>query len=777
MIASTSPFKQELSARYADWWPPLLVVALLVLFWVTMLNRAERDDALAIRDAMVNHDNVALAMSSHTDQLLDRLRFYGQILSGGAQSEPARTLISSAARLDRSFLRLMYFDDAGSLLFSTGRKPEPWLLALAGEFARRPVAGTAGEIAIGTVPPLEYAQAWNLPMLYRPSVAGAGSGGFLLALVDLGNFPRRFEDVVLGKSGEIVLLANDGRELLRMNGSRLDRVGSIVGTERFRLAFAGNGGQLSEQTDEARERLYSYRKIPSSPLAVLVSRSRYDVLQQNHDVQRGYFGAALLMTLLMLFLTGLWIIAAHRRHLLIGSLTLEQENNARLIAQIEKEKEAAYRLATYDKLTELPNRMLFADLASRYVGRAKRLRGRFAVMFIDLDRFKPINDTYGHKVGDLILIEVSKRLQQCMRQSDVVSRYGGDEFVALVADLRSSQDAAGIAGKIIESVSENYVDLVDAELRVTPSIGIAFYPDDADEIEVLVRRADAAMYQAKGKGRATFAFADPELNRRIEFGYQIEAALPAAFANREIEVHYQPKVSLADFSITGLEALARWNHPQFGPISPGDFIPVAEKCGAIVELGEYIIDAVCRQLAQWSQAGVPLVPVAVNISPLQLRSPQLYDVIVATLAQYGIAPRFFEIEITETGLVDTDDFIDTLRRLDDLGIHLAIDDFGTGYSGLSHLRDLPAKFLKIDRCFIEEIRNDSTDAAIVSNTISLSHNLRLLTIAEGVETREQVAHLRAARCDQAQGYYFSPPCAATAVEPLLVLGQLHGNTN
>ncbi len=763
-----------LAARSSDWWPPLLVVTLLIVVWVSMLNRAENDNALVIRDASINHGNVAQAIANHTEQLLERLRFYDQALVGSPEHKSSASLVQSALTLDRSFLRLMLFDATGRLIYSSGRKPEPWLLAAARDFAAVPKTDAAEDIVIGAVPPLEYSHAWNLPIFYRPGIAGGLRTGFVLALVDLGHFSRRFEEIILGKSGEIVLAASDGRELLRMHEGRLDSVGLIAGTERFQLAFEGKAGLVTELSRTSDERLYAYRRIPSSPLVVLVSRTRDDVLIENQAARRGYFGSALLLTVLMIFLTFLWMFAAHRRRLLIRTLTMAQENNTQLIKQIEKEKEVAYHLATYDQLTGLPNRMLFADLAGRYVMRARRIRGRFAVMFIDLDRFKPINDTYGHKTGDQLLIEVSQRLKECMRQSDVVSRYGGDEFIALLADLRSSQDAAGVAEKIIQSLSQPFVGLVDADIRVTPSIGIAFYPDDAEAIDTLMRQADAAMYQAKERGRATFAFADPALNRRLDLSNQIEAALPAALSNREIQVHYQPKVSLRDFTITGLEALARWNHPQLGAISPGDFIPVAEDCGAIVELGEYIIAEVCQQLETWSRAGVPLVPVAVNVSSRQLRSPNLYDFIANTLQHCGVAPGLLQIEITETGLINADDgFVDVLHRLDALGIHIAIDDFGTGYSGLSHLRALPVRYLKIDRCFIKDIRNDTNDATIVSNTISLSHSLKLLTIAEGVETLEQVAHLKAARCDQAQGYFFSRPCAATAVEKLLVLKQIH----
>ena len=757
-----------MTSKYADWWPPLLVLLLLAASWVAVLKRGDDDDARAIRDALANHGNVAYAVANHTEQMLDRLRFYGQTLVGKTPYESATALVHSVAMRDRAFLRLMHFDSAGRLLSTSGRKPDPWLLEMAREFAVEPNPGKEEKVVIGTVAPNEFAQAWSLPIFYRPPFSADHRGGFILALADIGNFPRSFEEIDLGKSGEIVLVASDGRELLHMHEGRLDAVESLVGSERFRLAFETNAGAVNELVRNAYHRLYAFRRIQSSPLAVLVSRSRYEVLQENRAAQRGYWGAQLLLTLLTLLLTSLWMIVARRRRQLISSLSWTQANNARLIGQIGDEKEAAYRLATHDKLTGLPNRMLFAEVANRYVGRAQRQRGRFAVMFVDLDRFKPINDSYGHKAGDQVLVEIARRLQDCMRQADVVSRYGGDEFVALVSDLRAGQDASGIAEKIIESLSRPLTGIAATDLKVTPSIGISFYPDDADSIDSLVRQADAAMYQAKGSGRATYAFADPALNRQSRLVNQIEAALPAALSKREIRVHYQPKVSLTDFRITGLEALARWTHEQLGVVSPADFIPVAEECGAIVDLGEYVIAEVCQQLQAWSRAGVPLVPVAVNVSAHQLRSPQLYDFIVGTLERHDVAPHFLELEITETGLIDADGFIDTLSRLDDLGIRLAIDDFGTGYSGLSHLRTLPVKYLKIDRSFIKDIRNDCNDAAIVSNTISLSHKLNLLTIAEGVETRDQVSHLKAARCDQAQGYFFSRPCDAASIELLLV---------
>ena len=768
MKAKTFPGQGSVTAKYVDWWPPLLVVAFLLITWLAVLKRGSDDDARVVENAFLQHGSVASVVANHTEQILDRLRFYGQTLASSAQNDLASTLVHSAVMRDSAFLRLMYFDQNGAIRYSTGRKAEPWLLESAAEFAATNNPHGEETIIVGTTTRNDLAPSWSLPIIYRPPVTSAGRDGFVVALIDLGHFPRYFEAISLGRSGEIVIVADDGRELLHMYEGRLENARLIGSSERFRRAFSNDAGKVAERVNKVDERLYAFRRISTSPLAVLVSRSKYDVLIESHAVQREYFGTQFLVTVLMLVFTSSWMIIARRRRQLVDLLLSTQANNARLIDQIGDEKQEAYWLATHDKLTGLANRMLFAEVATRYVSRARRQRKRFAVMFIDLDRFKPINDTYGHKVGDQVLIEISRRLQGCIRQTDVVSRFGGDEFVALVSDLRSDQDASAIADKIIESLSQPMAGIVEADIRVSPSIGISFYPDDADTIDSLVRQSDLAMYQAKESGRATYAFSDPALNRRNWLINQIEAALPIALINNEIHVHYQPKVSLGDYRIAGLEALARWSHPQMGDVSPADFIPVAEECNAIVELGEYVIAAVCRQLEAWLLAGIPCVPVAVNVSAHQLRSPRLYDFIVGTLEDHGVSPGLLEIEITETGLIDATEFIDTLCRLDELGIRLAIDDFGTGYSGLSHLRTLPVKSLKIDRSFVKDIRNDCSDAAIVSNTISLAHKLNLLTIAEGVETREQVSHLKAARCDQAQGYFFSRPGDAAAIEALLI---------
>jgi diguanylate cyclase (GGDEF)-like protein len=743
----------------------------LVVLWSMMFERARHEDKIVLLEAQVNHGNVAQAVANHTDLLLEHLRFYSTVLVHEHQDAATRALVRTAVGADSSVLRLMLFDASGQIKYTTGASPEPWLKEAALAFAAQAQGDPADEFTVGAMPPAAAPQAWSLPIFHRP--VGA-QGKFLVTLLDLGSFPKRFANIDLGQSGKIVLVAKDGRELISMHGGRLDAVESIAGSPRHVSAFATDSGSLSERIRDAHDRLFAHRRIKNGPLAVLVSRTHYDLLIENKSTQRGYWLSTLLLSGLMLFFAVTWHTVAHRQRDLLGRLAAAQIENTQLIQQLEEEKRAAYQLATHDKLTGLPNRILFAEIAGRLRARAIRLRRRFGIMFIDLDRFKPINDNHGHHAGDQLLIEVSNRLSRCVRDTDVISRFGGDEFVALVTDLHSSKDAGNVAAKIIESLSQPFTGIVASDLFVTPSIGIALYPDDASEIEALVRQADAAMYEAKAQGRATLAFANPAMNRRNQMNSRIEAELPAAIRNGDIKLHYQPKVSLDDSRLTGLEALARWNHSELGAISPADFIAVAEKSGAIVELGEHVIREACRQMEAWWRAGVPLVPVAVNISPRQLGSPRLMDHIVSLLEQHAIAPRLFEIEITETGLIEArQEFLDVLHHLDGQGIHLSIDDFGTGFSGLSHLRHLPVKTLKIDRSFISNIRNDINDATIVTSTIALAHNLRMKVIAEGVETVEQVVYLKAAHCDEVQGYFYSPPLPPEEIEALLRAGCCH----
>jgi diguanylate cyclase (GGDEF)-like protein len=769
--------KSRSIAINVDWWPPLLVIFIMISLWVMLVLRNNDDDRAAIQDSLVNQHNVAQTLTLHTGRILDRVRHLGRTLvttnTGGSPRELLRGLVAG----DSSFLRLMVFDKHGEILSSSWPRPETWEIEALRNFLASNPETSREALFVGQPPDTSQRMDWSLPIIYRPAPHTVTTGIIVMAIVDTRHFVNHFERMQLGRSGEIILVTDSGQEVLHLHDGRLDFLDSIAATERFHRAFSEVSGSVSEHVHNAYERLYAFRRVPDSPIAVLVSRTEYDILSDNQSAQRSYWLITFLMTILMLAFTLFWWFAMLRKRKLMNSLARSQEENARLIQQLEKEKQAAYHLATHDKLTGLANRMLFGEIAERYRARTKRLRGRFAILFIDLDRFKPINDTHGHRVGDALLIEVAQRLLTCVRQNDLVSRFGGDEFVALVQDVHGSHDAVRIAGKIIDALSKPFPGIVAEELFVTPSIGIALFPDDGDEIDALVRQADGAMYQAKVQGRATYVFADPALNRRNSLKNQIQAALPAAIKNGEIKLHYQPKVSLRDFSIAGMEALARWYHPQMGYISPADFIPIAEESSLIHELGEHLIDLVCAQQASWQRQGLPIVPVAINISPRQLRTQRVFEHVESALARHGVASRHLEVEITETGFIDSDaGFVAQLKHLDAQGIRFAIDDFGTGFSGLSHLRALPVSYVKIDRSFISNIRNDINDATIVSSTISLCHNLNLQSIAEGVETREQLAHLRAAGCDQAQGYLFSRPLPPEEIPALLLQKCIYRDT-
>lgn len=440
--------------------------------------------------------------------------------------------------------------------------------------------------------------------------------------------------------------------------------------------------------------------------------------------------------------------------------------------QLQADKEAVYELASHDALTKLPNRRLFTELASSHLSRARRNHGPQVLLFLDLDRFKLINDSLGHHIGDLLLQAVGSRLTESLRESDIAARLGGDEFVVLLTELDSIEDAAKVARKLIDAIARPYL-IDNQEIETRPSIGIAVHPRDGLQLELLMQHADAAMYEAKRAGRGCFRFYDPSLNARSALHLELSARFRRAILSDEFVLHYQPRISLSGYRVTSLEALIRWQHPERGLVFPGEFIDYAEQEGLVIELGNWVVREACRQIAEWLAAGVEVVPVAINISPKQLRDQGFVDVIRETVTHYGFPASLLELEITERCVVE--DFErprQALETLSALGMKIALDDYGTGFSSLSYLKRLPIDIIKIDRSFISDIRQQGNDAAIVASTIALGHNLGLTVIAEGVETREQLMHLRIAGCDEVQGYYFHKPAAAASMVELLRSGTM-----
>jgi diguanylate cyclase (GGDEF)-like protein len=413
-------------------------------------------------------------------------------------------------------------------------------------------------------------------------------------------------------------------------------------------------------------------------------------------------------------------------------------------------------LATRDPLTELPNRMLFNDRLEQGILAARRTGQSLALLFIDLDRFKNINDSLGHQVGDLLLKEVANRMEGCIRKGDTLSRLGGDEFVVTLEGLQQAEDAAQVAAKIIKALSRP-CEIAGHTLTTSCSIGISIYPLDADDDRALMKNADTAMYHAKEKGRNNYQFFSPEMNVRAVERHTLETALRAALERQEFTLYYQPLVDMRSGKIVGVEALLRWHHPQRGVLSPATFIGVAEESGLIEPIGQWVLRTACQRAKAWQDNGYPALKVAVNISPRELIRPREFARgISRILSSTGLNPRYLELEMTERLLVqNADENIAVLRKLGQEGVRIAVDDFGTGYSSLSYLRQLPVDSIKIDRSFVRDVERDPEDRAIIQAIVAMAHSLGLQVTAECVETRGQLDALARLGCDEYQGYLFS----------------------
>jgi len=441
---------------------------------------------------------------------------------------------------------------------------------------------------------------------------------------------------------------------------------------------------------------------------------------------------------------------------LLRALRYAIERKAMESAALAMARQMAHA-AEHDALTGLPNRMLLNDRVSQAIIAAPHHMKKVAVLFLDLDGFKHINDSLGHPIGDKLLQSIANRLVECARDSDTVSRQGGDEFVVLLSEVEQAEDAAIAARRMLQTVAECYsIDRHD--LHVTASVGVSVYPDDGLDAETLIKNADTAMYQAKESGRQSYKFFKPAMNVRAVERQSLEEGLQRALERRELTLYYQPQVNLTTGAITGAEALIRWMHPTRGLVSPADFIPVAEDCGLILSIGAWVLREACGQARAWMDAGLRATNMAVNVSAMEFRDQNFLENLFAILAETGLDPKSLELELTESVLMkhaaSTAKILQTLRES---GMRVAVDDFGTGYSSLSYLRKFPIDTLKIDQSFIRQISTDGDDTTIVKAVIGMARDLKLRVIAEGVETPEQAVFLRACRCQEAQGYYFGRP--------------------
>ena len=444
---------------------------------------------------------------------------------------------------------------------------------------------------------------------------------------------------------------------------------------------------------------------------------------------------------------------------------------AKDIAERKRYENQLQHLATHDELTGLANRALLLDRLEQTIHYAHRSKRIVAVMLIDLDRFKVINDSLGHAFGDKLLCAVAQRLKQDVREADTVARLGGDEFVILLAEVADADDVGQVAAKILQHLAEP-IGIEDREILLTASLGISLFPRDSGDGDTLIRNADVAMYRSKRGGGNIFSFYAPEMNRRVLDTLELESALRHALARGEFRLYYQPKVSLRHGRIIGCEALVRWNHPQRGMIAPVDFIPLSEETGLIIPLGNWVLKEACRQNKAWQDKGLPTLRVAVNLSARQFQKVELPKLIRQVLEETGLNPQWLELELTESMVMDDPgEAVNLMTDLKGIGVHLSLDDFGTGYSSLSYLSRFPIDSLKIDRSFINEIVTEPDSAMIATSIIALAHRMRLRVVAEGVETEAQLGYLRQNDCDEMQGFYFSKPVPAEEFATLLRQGK------
>lgn len=436
------------------------------------------------------------------------------------------------------------------------------------------------------------------------------------------------------------------------------------------------------------------------------------------------------------------------------------------ITEHVKSQEEIHRLAHYDSLTQLPNRFLIHERIDQAIYLSRREDKNFALLFLDLDNFKIVNDSLGHHCGDLLLQQVSHRLKSCLREGDMAGRLGGDEFVVLLPNT-GADGAAKVSNKIINAINIAF-DVNENLLNIGTSIGISIYPNDGLVSDMLTRHADIAMYHAKESGRGRSCFFDFEMNARIDYRLAMERDMQVALEQNQFLLHYQPQIDLLSGKMVAVEALIRWSHPQRGMISPVEFIPIAEDSGLIMQIGLWVLQQACHDIKAWLAKGHLRIKVAINLSLRQLQNPQLFSQVIDIINETGIPPACLELELTESVMMENHDLtLNFMAQCRNFGINFSIDDFGTGYSSLSYLTKLPLDKIKIDRAFVKDIAKDSAANTIVSAIVSMAKSLRLKVVAEGVETEEQLNYLKECGCDTVQGFYFSPAVSYAMLTQML----------
>lgn len=734
-----------------------LCAATLIFLWGLYFTQkaAARRDVLAAKAAQ--QLNLASVVAQSLCQLVDRTQRMLQITLSEDKSLNAGNL--SLPRLftdDPLFKGIGLYNRQGQLLVASvegqpALLPPSWVDQL--NLHARQFGFTPFLLPPPLPAPLDWHQFFMLPL---PGLNGDEPNTLVVMQLDLSYLGALLQPIDLGESGLVRLLQSNGQERLR-----IDTHAMPVAGDSFAPGMADTGQRAGQMTQFVDGVPYQslYRSVPEHAFSVVVSQ-RYDqMLAPWAKAYARQLWFNLGMTLVIL--TGLaWALRLLRkRQEAFCDLEHAQQVNQQLIGRLEAEHRRSSHAAATDHLSGLHNRRQFVEMAEQALTRQRGKRCLMAILFIDMDRFKSINDSLGHKIGDLLLQAVAGRIRRLLEPGDEASRFGGDEFVVLLAGERSEEQITVWVHTLVKKLSATYA-LDGQEVNTSPSVGVSICPRDGQDIDSLIRFADAAMYCAKQAGRAQYRFFDPSLNRSDIQAFALEQAFGSALSERQFVLHYQPQVRLDNHRVLGYEALVRWDHPDFGLLYPDRFIDLAERSGFIIELGWEVLRLACEDLERWQAKGHE-ARLAVNVSAMQLRQADFSTRLLAKLEYHSIMPHRLELEITETTILDSQGTaIDHLHRLRAAGLGISLDDFGRGYAGFAHLQSLPLSKLKIDRSLIAPLSNSYDDSPIVSSTIILAKRLGLEVVAEGVETREQVVCLKLAGCDIAQGYHFSRPLSA-----------------
>jgi diguanylate cyclase (GGDEF)-like protein len=736
---------------------PLLAVVMVSVVWVASVNltRLEyenaRSTAIATSQELLDtYEAQVLRVLREIDQTLKSVQ-YAQGLNGDGQAALDDLRDRELLPPDIVFIVSMANAD-GDIVAST--RPSRSIVPDADMAAQ---AGLSDDLTEGRLVRLE--DEWWL-RFSRVLVAPDGSiAGVALVEVDASLFVSGYDATKLGEAGVLGVLGMDGVFRVRRSGEQVtfgDSVDyrSVVSSDQ---EFGETEAELSVNSWDNVQRYTSARELFDFALAVVVGLSEAEQLAPAEQRVASYRLRAAGRSILLVLVLG---VLARMSWKLEDLRKREREYRVAHASRVE-------HLAYHDGLTGLPNRSFMSKLLDDRIRQSSRYGRTFALLFLDLDGFKRINDTLGHDAGDDLLREVAKRLEDALRKTDTVARMGGDEFMVLLPELESETQATTVATKILSMLAEPFV-LLGQKFNVTVSVGISVFPLDGEDEQTLMKNADIAMYSAKDAGKNSFRYFSAEMSSASQERINLESSLRQALAREEFELHYQARRDLRTGSITGMEALLRWNHPEFGTVGPNKFLPMAEETGLIIPIGKWVLRTACRQSTAWRKGGRPGLSVAVNLSARQFFDADLVDDVHSILQDNGMAPELLELEISEGVLArDTRKTLPVLKRLKKLGVRITVDNFGTGYSALSVLGQLPLDSIKIDRLFLREDSGDKAARDVIDGILAMGRVLSPSIVAHGVETKEQVDFLREKACDHVQGFFFGKPFRAEDVAEML----------